>query len=260
MTLHRITILTSCLTLSVLGTACDLGDKSLGNDTGADQGDPGETGETGVGDDNDDDNETGFGDDCGDAVVSVVDDLDAAQPGFTGSVNDYLALIEGSYLGEFAWLPEDGPVTNEHAGTQSPLTLTVTYAGGEVRLHEVELVGQPPEDGFEDGLCSNVLEIDVTLGFTTADGLFAEAFAIPVRVYSHSDISLANFYFSLDMDSLQGQLSLDDFVVNDGSVSDLVLIGDLDGETVDGSLNIEIMAMDWVGFGNIAGFQATRAP
>src|SRR5690606_23495319 len=99
MTFHRITILTTCLSLTVLGSACDPGDKN--SDTNADEtGDPGEGEGDGDGDGDGDNNDgdegedqAGYGGDCGEEVVSVVEDLGAALPGFDGPVNDYLALI-----------------------------------------------------------------------------------------------------------------------------------------------------------------------
>jgi hypothetical protein len=257
MTLHRTTLFTTCLTLTLLGTACDLGDKSIGNDTGADQGETGDP--TGDGDETTE--QSGFGGNCGEEVVSVVEGLNAAVPGFDDVAADYLPLFEGTFMGEFAWIPEEeGPVIIEHAGTASPLTVTVTYEGGEIRVIETELVGQPPQgDGeLEDELCSNVLLIDVTLGFATEDGLFAETFEVPIRVLSHPDWLSPSFSFSLDMDAWQGELALDDFVVEEGMVSDLVLGGQFDGELVSGGLNIEILTMDWVGFGNIGGYDAAR--
>jgi hypothetical protein len=257
MTFHRITTLTSFLTLFALTTACD---KQGDGSENADQGDTSDDGSEAAGSDDGDNQGGEFGGNCGDEVVSLVDDLDAELPGFDGSVTDYLGLIEGSYLGDFNWHSQEGFLTIAHAGTTSPLTISVDYEGGEVRLAEVELVGQPPEGGFEFGTCSNVLSIDVTLGFATEDGVFAEAFAVPVRVYSHSfsDSALASFYFSVDLAALQGSLALADFSIDNGEVSDLVMTGDLDGDTINGSLNIEIMTMDWVGFGGIADFQATR--
>jgi hypothetical protein len=257
MTLHRTTLFTTCLTLTLLGTACDLGDKSLGNDTGADQGETGDP--NGDGDGDTDGTEAGYGGDCGEEVESIIEDPNAPLPGFDSAAADYIALIEGTFVGSFSWLPEDGPVTVEHAGTTSPLTMTVSYDGGEIRLIEVELLGQPPQgEGIE--ACGNILQIDVVLGFETEDGLFSESFEVPITINSSSDPIDPSFYFSLDMEAFQGQLALDDFTVDMGEVSDLVLIGGFDGDIATGSLNIEILTMDWVGFGSIAGFEATRQP
>ncbi|HLT35978.1 MAG TPA: hypothetical protein VK034_06825, partial [Enhygromyxa sp.] len=259
MTLHRITTLTCCSILFSLATACDLGDKSIGNDTGADQGETGDgdgddpTGDPGDGDGDGD--EAAFGVDCGEELVSIIDDLDSALPGFEDYVaSDLIALVEGTFVGDFVWAPQDGPVTNEHAGTSSPLTLTVTHDGGEIRLTEVELLGQAPQgdgDLEEDELCENMLEIDVTIGFATEDGLFAESFEVPMVIYSDLESLMPRFTLSLDLDAMQGQLASDDFVVVDeGMVSKLVLGGHFDGDVAGGGLNIEVMTMDWVGAGS----------
>lgn len=253
MTFHRTLILTSCTLSLLLAAACDPGDKA--SDTNAD-----ETGGDDDGNGDGDEEQPGLGSNCGEEVVSIVEDLSAALPGFGGSVDDYLGLVEGSFAGEFSWLPNDGFLSIEHAGTSSALTMSVSYEGGEVRLTEVELVGQPPQGGELAGECSNVLEVDMTLDFATADGLFAEALQVPIRIYSDAEHARPGFYFSLDLAGLQGQLALDDFTVDQGSVSDLVLIGDFDGDAVEGSLNVEILSMDWVGFGAVAGFEAARVP
>lgn len=272
MTLHRITILCSCAILSVLGTACDLGEKSIGNDTGADQGEMGDgDGDNGDGDgdgdpgDGDGDGDpTGQGDgDCGEETVTIIDDPNATLPGFDGVVADYLGMIEGTFVGQFEWLPNDGPTMIEHAGTMSPLTVTVSHDGGEIRLTEVELVGEFPNGNNGGVPCSNILEIDVTLGFATEDGLFAETFMVPISISSVTDDqfpSLPGIYFPLDMAALDGSLALDDFAFEDGEITDLVLTGNFEGNAVSGGLMMEVLFMDWVGFGSVAGFEATRTP
>lgn len=260
MSSHRLVLSRVCLALLALGSACDLGDKSIGNDTGADQGDPDDSGD-GDGDANDNGDGDGDGDpggSCGAETLSIIDDLDDELPAFGATVNDYLALVEGTFLGDFSWLPNDGPLTVEHAGTTSPLTVTVTYEGGEIRLTEVELLGQSPGDPPE--VCGNRLEIDVTLGFATEDGLFAESFAVPLLINSHSEEPQPSFYFSLDTEALDGQLSLDDFEYQNGEITDLVLMGNFDGGLVQGDLFMEVSTMDWVGFGTVASFEAIRAP
>jgi hypothetical protein len=257
MSLHRtILLLMPWLALS----ACDLGDKSIGNDTGADQGD-------GVGDgDGDGDGDSGDGDGdpgpgaCGEETTSIVTDPNAALPGFAATPTEYLADIEGTFLGEFVWNPNDGPREVAHAGTMSPLTITVTYEGGEMRLTEVERVGQPPNGELEGEVCSNILELDVRLDFVTDDGLFAEAFQVPISIASHASPSLPGFYFSLDMNALQGQLSIDDFSFTDAEITDLILTGEFAGDAVAGGLSMDVLWMDWVGFGGIASFEATREP
>lgn len=266
MTLQRITTLSFCACATLLVSACDLGDKSIGNDTNAD----GETGDgdgdpTGDGDPDPTATGDGDGDDdppsaCGEQTTTVVPSLNAILPGFEGDAAAYIAAVEGEFTGQFDWLPNDGFVTTTHADSSSALSMSVTYDGGEIRLIEVANAGDFP-DGDPGGVpCQNRVEIDLTLGFTTADGLFAEAFAIPITVSSHDELALPGFYFSLDMDLLQGQLSLDDFSISDGVLTDIVLLGSFADATVGGSLNLEIETMDWVGFGSVATFTATRQP
>jgi len=155
-------------------------------------------------------------------------------------------------------LPNDGPVTIDHAGTTSPLTVTVTYDGGEVRLTEVELLGQSPGEAVEP--CGNELEIDVTLEFATEDGLFAETFAVPLLANSHSEGPQPSFYFPLHLEAFVGQLALDDFTYEDGEINELTLMGQFEDGLVQGGLGMEVLTMDWVGFGSVAGFEAVREP
>jgi hypothetical protein len=153
------------------------------------------------------------------------------------------------------------PVTVVHGGTASPLTLSVTYEGGQIRLTEVELAGQPPqgEGGPEDSnLCGNILQIDVTLGFATEDGLFAESVEVPIIVYSHDEWVSPTFSFSLDMDALQGQLALEDFVVVGGTVADLVLRGEFNEGIVGGGLTVVTSPEGLEGFDPIGGYDAIQ--
>jgi hypothetical protein len=262
LTLHKYTLPTACLTFALLGTsACDLGPKAIGDDA-ADSGD----GDTGDGDtgDTDDGDETGFPqpwiEDCGDEVVSVIDSPQAPLAGFDGVTSDYLADAVGTYLGDFNWWPADGFLNHPYVDSSSPLTMTVSYDGGEIRLFEVELVGQPSENESRTSLCSNTLSVDVTLGFSTADGLFAESMVVPLMVSSHADDTRPRFYFSLDMDAHQGTMALADFDTAEVTATDLVLSANFEDSAVTGGMSIEIETMDWVGFGPMADFAATRQP
>jgi hypothetical protein len=256
MTMQRITILGFCSTLAVLGSACDLGEKSIGNDTGADLGEEGDGDGEGEGDgDGDGDGDaSGY---CGEQTVSILDDLDATLAHFDASPNDYIAMSEGTYVGQFTWMSNDGPRTVEHAGTMSPLTIEIVYEG-EVRLTEVELIGQFPGGELGGEPCGNRLEFDVSLLFATEDGLFVEAMIVPLRVFSHGESSHPSFYFSLDFDDFSGSLALDDFAFNDGEITDLILSGSFADGLVEGGLGMEVIFMDWIGFGSIAQFEAAR--
>jgi hypothetical protein len=254
MTLHRFTILPLFATLTLLASACDLGEKSIGMETGADNGD-GDGDATGDGDGDGD----GVGA-CGEETLTIITDHAAALPHFDLVVEEYITIGEGTFLGDFSWLPNDGPLTNAHAETSSPLTMTVTYDGGEVRLTEVEYAGEFPNGQLGGIPCSNTVEIDVTLDFATEDGLFAESFEVPIRVYSHDEFSWPGFYFSVDLDAQQGDLAVEDFVYEDGNIEDFILIADFGDDTITGSFNIEVRFADWVGFGTIGQFSANRQP
>jgi len=156
-------------------------------------------------------------------------------------------------------------VLSDHAGTESPLTVTATFAGGDAVLTEVPLAGQWVEDDLLGQLCSNTLEFDVELDFATEDGVFAETLLVRVTALSHTDPEFSDgiepsIYHHLDMAAHQGSLSFADFQVVDGTLTDLIIIAGFGQDGLTGSLNAEVEAMDWVGFGSIAGFDAPRVP
>ncbi len=272
--------LMTTLVLALGLAACDLGDKQIGDGETGDAGDgDGGTGDAGDGDGGDGDGGDGDGGDgdgdaigpCGEESLSSLpsnpedyfaDPLDA----FGGkSVNDILAIVEGNYAGTFSWGPAEGPVQSVHANTMSPLTVTATFAGGDAILTEVPLAGEWVDDGLLARLCSNTLEFDVTLDFVTQDGLFDESLTVRVTALSHTDNEegLPNepsVYHHLDMAAHQGSLTLADFQVLDGMLNGFVFLASFGEDGMNGSLNVEVEAMGWVGFGSIAGFEAARVP
>jgi hypothetical protein len=264
MTYPRLSLLSSCLTVTMLGTlACDLGPKAIGNIAG----DETETGD-GDGDDTDDgdgDSEPGDpGNGCGAETMSIITDLEAPLPGFDTNVLEILARSEGTYLGDFTWLENDGPAMVTHAGTTSPLAMAVAHEGGEIRLTEVELLGQFP-NGQNGGVpCANTIEIDVALDFVTEDGLFNESMTAALKQFSGGDDdefpSGPSFYFSLDFDAHQGTLALSDFAFTDAVVRDIIFAADFADADVSGSVNMEVEVMDFIGFGPVANFSATPQP
>jgi hypothetical protein len=252
MSLHRIASLSACLTVASVGLACDLGPKAIG---GAPVGheDGAEYRE------------------CGASTLTLIDDHQAALAGFDKVVSEYLALTEGTYLGDFDWLSDT--LMTAHAGSSSPLTMTVTYTGGEIRLTEVELVGQSGSGGFgfPNYVCANILQIDVTLDFATEDGLFAETITAAIRVFSHDEthdggVSLPSFNFGLDMDAHQGLLSLEDIDIDIGDDDDdaeidvLLFAASFDEDLVLGDLIVQFSANTWIAAFPIAKFAATRQP
>jgi hypothetical protein len=113
-------------------------------------------------------------------------------------------------------------------------------------------------------LCTNTLEFEVTLDFATDDGVFDESLVVIVTAISDSDPEAGggdpSIYHHLDLAAQQGSLTLADFDVVDGTLTDLVLLASFAEAGMTGSLNAEVTTMDWVGFGSIAGFDAPRVP
>ena len=260
MTMKNSKALSVCLTLGLFGTvACDFGPKSLGNeggdeeDTGdGDMGDGDNDGDTG--DDDEPDDTDGVGG-CGAETLVIIDDLDSPLEGLLTPA-EYLAQVEGDYLGQLDWLPNEGGTEVTHAGTSSELSAAVSYTGGEIRLTEVELAGEFP-NGQEGGIpCSNKLEIDVKLDFVTADGLFSESLVAPLQAQATPDVSIPGFYISMDMGALQGDLSEDDFSSADGMISDYVLVAGVQDGQFGGSFNVEVLGPNWASFGSVAVFIA----
>lgn len=260
--------------LASLGLAgCDLGKGSIGNgpddeadssETDSDSTDSGDS-DSGDSDSGDSAEDIDTGDTgmvepgiCGEESQSILTDFDAIPPGFESSVAEVLALAEGSYTGTFTWNQNDGPVSVTHAGTSSPLAMSIGYAGGEVRLTEVELVGQTPD--VEGEPCSNRIEIDVNYEFATEDGVFAESGITTLQAESHAFEPGPSIDLELDLAALGGSLSASDFTVSDGILEKLELMIGFAQAPVTGALWVQIQVMDWVGFGSIAGFTATKEP
>lgn len=272
--------LMTTLVLALGLTACDLGDKKIGDDgeTGTEGDGDGDTNCTGDdegdGDGDGDDNGDGDGDGigpCGEEEYTSLpsnpaDYFDSPLDAFGGmSVNDILAIVEGEYAGTFIWQGEEGPVLIDFAGVETPLTVTASFAGGDAVLVEVPKAGQWVQDDLLPQLCSNRLEFGVELNFVTEDGRFNETLEVQVTALSHVDPEFSDeitpgFYHHYDLDAQQGSLAITDFDVTEGTITDFVLDGNFSETGLMGSFNVEVEAMDWVGFGGIAFFDAPRVP
>ena len=237
----------------------DSGNEAAATETGMDgdgDGDPGD----GDGDE-DGANESLFGD-CGDEVVSVVESLDEIPAGFDSSVADILAEIGGNFAGTFTWTDgEGGGWTVTYAGTQSPLTASITHDGGEVRLYEVELDGMPP-DGELGGLCNNYLQVDMQFDFATEDGVFAETLTLPIWIPGPDAESLPAFYYEIDFATHMGSLTFEDFMIDQGTVTGVVLSGQIEETGLIGEVGMEVELSEGpegiVGFGFMADYDAPR--
>ena len=239
---------------------CDLEDKDVGEsgtETGDGDGDPGD----GDGDPGDGDGDPEGPGACGEETITVLDDLDAVPATFDLSSNEILADAVGDYTGTFGWLDNDGPVMVVHAGTESELTMSVVYEGGQVRLSEVANHGDFPNGQAGGFPCSNSIEIDAVLEFTTADGLFAES--LPITLFAESiDYAGPSFNHEIDFDSHQGTLEFDDFGFLDATVQRILLSGRFEGEGTTGSLGMEVLneILDFVGFGPVANYAGELVP
>jgi hypothetical protein len=254
--------------------ACDP-DKEPGNDEAGDEsGDESETGDPGETEDGETEeqpNDTGdeLGESCGEETVTVLTDLEQVPAGFSSTAAEIIADSEGSYAGTFTWFENDGPSVIAHAGTSSPLSMSVAHTGGEVRLVEVELLGEFPNGQDGGSLCGNRLEFEVDFDFATEDGVFAESSVVPISVSSVDPEEggvAPSIYWKLDMDALGGSLSLDDFSFEGGTITQVILMADFAGDASNGSLAIEVHGDEGspleggVLFGIIAEFEAMLMP
>jgi hypothetical protein len=151
---------------------------------------------------------------CGAETTTVITDLDAMLPGFDRSVNDILFQASGSYTGTMTWGPEDPIIVFAHANTTADVTFTLTHTG-EVRLTEVaNLGGDASASEGASYSCSNELEIEMSLDYSTSDGLLDEVLSVELSLASHEFdpiLSLPTFTRTLDLDNRDGDLSTADF-------------------------------------------------
>lgn len=124
-------------------------------------------------------------------IVTVLGMDEVSALGFSGA--DLVALAEGTHVETLRW-SEDGATTE--------LTLEVAITATEVRYVDAEPVypeeGDVPAIGIE---CPDSLEVDATLGFTTADGAFAESFATEIASYEGEQ---AFTWITVDPEELEG--------------------------------------------------------
>jgi hypothetical protein len=113
---------------------------------------------------------------------------------------EILALLALPYAGDLQW----------EAGGSTPLTFAVTPAASYAWVVQEVVV----EDGDGSGTaaeiapwCPSYLAIDVTLDFATADGAFAESFALEVRAESAEAASVG-----ADLASVSGTFDVWDHV------------------------------------------------
>ena len=206
----------------------------------------------------DDDASSGGTSGCGAETMTVLSDPNAPIAGFDVSATELVESVAGSYAGELAWRPNDGPVTVTHAGATAALTIAISDEPTEVRLIEVELHGSYP-DGNEGGaLCSNRVEIDTHIDFATDDGTFAEdwdAILLYDADFGEPELSL---YHSVDFPTHQGTLAQSDFTFEGASFRDLIVTAGFGETEVSGSVFMEVEGDGWIGAGDVASYAAQR--
>lgn len=190
---------------------------------------------------------------------SVMSDLDAV--GLVGiSANELLARAEGTYAGELSWVESLAPHAN--AGTQTPVEIEVTYAGGEIR--DVDAVRLQPCGHLGPCPCEDRLEVDVNVRIVSADGGLDEHMVVALQ-YSPTDdyfgSGLPFFYHRFDPDAAPGGLASSDLDLPDGAtLREVFLTADFDAGTCTGSFNVEIQMGNGIGAGPFANFTATTDP
>ena len=273
--------LMGCLVVLAL-VGCDPGSKSVtgtadaGNDDGGDDGDSGGTeddgdepsnptadgggpGNTSQGDGAD----AGEGGDdgpfdepvCLETETVITDSAEVTPLGF--SADDVIAISNG-WSSDMVWLPNEGPIMVEPAGTMTQVNLGMTYSGGAIVYVESE---PNPDSPLEiDPDCSDRLELEVDLTFSTTDGYFAESVSTVGTTSSAGFLQIAHYF---EPDELQGMLSSDSVTFGDenGEVRQFAVFADLSGAAPpQGSVNIEVeldiggSGESAVGFGVIAAF------
>jgi hypothetical protein len=128
---------------------------------------------------------------------TVVDLDEVTELGFTAQ--DLLDLAVGTHDETFAWA----------RGGTTPLTQEVTYDGGEARFVAREAV-YPEGDGAQPAIgviCDDTVEVDVSMGFSTDDGAFAEVWELALDAVS---ADTAQWNQPLDPDGLTGTYDMDD--------------------------------------------------
>lgn len=168
------------------------------------------------------------------------------------SAQDLLDDAVGSYTGALQWVQE-GPV--QYTGDVGPTSVDaeIVYAGGEARSVAGILVTGCMHDG--PCPCPDLLEVDVQLNITTADGVLDESFDAQL-VYTEDDSGFASPRVSLriefDPDETTGSFSLASLDIDDQWTLQYLEFGfEPQSGTLGGALNAAVEGIGF-GFGTIA--------
>lgn len=190
-------------------------------------------------------------------TITVLESLDAI--GSTGlRPRDVLEASEGTFSGSMTWAAE-GPARYDGALGPAPLTIEVTYAGGEIRDVDAELVMACEHDG--PCPCEDRLEVDMDMRVRSEDGVLNEAWTVAVRHQPTSDGFGGNgtsIYHRFDPDQTQGSLSRASFTLSgDVVIEEMVATGEFRGGSLAGGFNLQVAlggAGGGIGFGPGATF------
>jgi hypothetical protein len=141
--------------------------------------------------------------------ATVIAGLDAATAlGFTAA--EVLASAGGPHMSAMTWSGglADGPVDVElsPAAGDTELTVTIDYAGGEIR--HIKSTPEGFDEGNDGGFvaeCHDRIEIDVEVAVASADGGLAESFVAPLRATSRGISTLRH---TIEFADLAGSLAL----------------------------------------------------
>ena len=113
---------------------------------------------------------------------------------------DLLAEVGNGFTTTALYAVDTSVLTQWPLGGETSLTVTISYDGGEIR----QIESQPAEGenqneiGFE---CLHRMEIDVSVGFSTEDGAFAETWqAVLAQSIAAEQVGLDDPYLSAEFD------------------------------------------------------------
>ncbi len=135
------------------------------------------------------DDDTGSGGGCT-STSTVVDGTVVTSLGFSAA--DLIAQVGGVTSQPLSWLA---------AEEDTLLTLDVAWTTGEVRFVDQESDGTGLGDTGGSNACGDWLEVDVNVGFSTDDGVFAESWPLTLQA---SGVDRSSFTQDLDAVTLTG--------------------------------------------------------
>ncbi|MCA9706138.1 MAG: hypothetical protein KDK70_09845 [Myxococcales bacterium] len=258
--------------LPVSLAACDPGSKSVtasddpvdsetGGTEGSTEGTTGGSGD-GSGDGGSATSTTGMVEDEPACLVEITVLAGPEEVSPLGFGADGLIALSDGWTVDFHWTTDNGGLDIVPEGTTTQLDLGLSYSGGEIRF-----VDQEPNPDYMGGEefdpdCSDWLEMDMDLVFSTLDGRFDEELSIVAVATSASALSFA---YDVEPDGFSGSFSSAEvtFPEDNGTVDMFSLRGDfVQGQDPSGGLWIEITQWlpggdpedAFVGFGIIAGW------